>query len=277
MYNIETVDSTTSGDDQLAAVPSFRLNPSASTVLNVNQQVKMLSSGRPMGQDARDVIIIGTASHLLVYDVENNCDVFYNRVADGLESIIVGQFGSDGETLIICGGCCSLQGFDWQGREKFWSVRAYPLPLLFLSLSEDAFQVTGDNVRAMCFCDFDSDGKTELVVGSDDSDIRVFKWDEIAAELNETEAITELCSLGGNRFAYGLTNGTLGVYAGRSRLWRIKSKSNPTCMCMYDIDGDDELELVTGWSSGKVNSSFFQFIVDIVVAYFFSDRFQKGQ
>ncbi|KHJ40744.1 hypothetical protein D918_09186 [Trichuris suis] len=210
LYSIETVDSRTTTDaDQFAAAPGFRLNPSASTVLNVNQQVKMLSSGRPTLQDARDVIIIGTASHLLVYDVENNSDVFYNRVADGLESITVGQFGGNDETLIICGGCCSLQGFDWQGIERFWTV-------------------TGGNVRAMCFCDFDSDGKAE--------------------------AVTELCSLGGNRFAYGLTNGTLGVYAGRSRLWRIKvSKSNPTCMCMYDIDGDDELELVTGWSSGKID------------------------
>ena len=42
-------------------------------------------------------------------------------------------------------------------------------------------QVTGDNVSSLALCDFNSDGKNELVVGSEDYDIRVFQNDELVA------------------------------------------------------------------------------------------------
>ena len=48
-------------------------------------------------------------------------------------------------------------------------------------------QVTGDNVCSLALCDFNSDGKNELIVGSEDFDIRVFQDDEIIAEMTETE------------------------------------------------------------------------------------------
>lgn len=63
----------------------------------------------------------------------------------------------------------------------------------------------------------------QLLVGSEDFDIRVFKEDVIAHEITETESIVALCSLTPELFAYALVNGTIGVYQnGGSRLWRIK-------------------------------------------------------
>ena len=41
--------------------------------------------------------------------------------------------------------------------------------------------MTGDNVASMVFCDVDGDGHSELVVGSDDFDIRTFKDEDIIA------------------------------------------------------------------------------------------------
>ena len=41
--------------------------------------------------------------------------------------------------------------------------------------------MTGDNVASMVFCDVNSDGHSELVVGSDDFDIRTFKDEDIIA------------------------------------------------------------------------------------------------
>ncbi|KRX23633.1 Bardet-Biedl syndrome 2 -like protein [Trichinella nelsoni] len=232
LHTIEALKNAECMDD--STLPRFRLNQNASAMMNINRMVKIVATGYLKASDTFDAIVIGTATHILVYDVKNNCDLFYKEVSGGLECILIGRFGDFEEELIVCGGSCALQGFNWQGKEIFWSV-------------------TGDTVRSLCFCDFDSDGKLELLVGSDDFDIRVFKGDEIVSSISETEAVTNLLSLGSNRFAYALANGTLGVYASACRLWRIKSKANPTFLCLYDIDGDDEQELVTGWSSGKID------------------------
>ncbi len=56
------------------------------------------------------------------------------------------------------------------------------------------------------------------------------------------------------RFGYALANGTVGVYNNTSRLWRLKSKSTVSCITSYDIDGDGVPELVSGWTSGKLEA-----------------------
>jgi Bardet-Biedl syndrome 2 protein len=62
----------------------------------------------------------------------------------------------------------------------------------------------------------------QLIVGSEDFDIRVFKEDNIISEQTETEAVTALTAFRGNKFGYGLANGTVGVYEKLQRLWRVK-------------------------------------------------------
>ena len=42
--------------------------------------------------------------------------------------------------------------------------------------------MTGDNVSAMAFCDVDEDGQLELLVGSEDYEIRVFRNEEVTSE-----------------------------------------------------------------------------------------------
>ena len=91
--------------------------------------------------------------------------------------------------LALVGGNCSIQGYSHEGSEEFWTV-------------------TGDNVSSMEFCgvphalgprpaqprrrrllptrrgasvaDVDEDGQLELLVGSDDFEIRVFRNEEVA-------------------------------------------------------------------------------------------------
>jgi hypothetical protein len=54
------------------------------------------------------------------------------------------------------------------------------------------------------------------------------------------------------RFAYALRNGTIGVYEGAARAWRVKSKHSVAAVAAFDLDGDGVPELVSGWSNGKV-------------------------
>lgn len=62
----------------------------------------------------------------------------------------------------------------------------------------------------------------QLLVGSDDYEIREFKNDIIVNEISETSSICSLNSFSIGRFAYALDNGTVGVYDKFRRVWRVK-------------------------------------------------------
>ncbi|XP_060693812.1 Bardet-Biedl syndrome 2 protein homolog [Hemiscyllium ocellatum] len=208
---------------------------SDTSLLNINQSVSCLTAGVLNPGLGRDMLLVGTQTNLLAYDVYNNSDVFYKEVADGANAIVLGQLGEIPSPLAIIGGNCTLQGFDQDGNDLFWTV-------------------TGDNVRSLALCDFDGDGKKELLAGSEDFDIRVFKEDEIMAEISETETITALCHMHGSRFGYALANGTVGVYDRATRYWRIKSKNHAMSIHAFDLNSDGVCELITGWSNGKIDA-----------------------
>lgn len=56
--------------------------------------------------------------------------------------------------------------------------------------------MTGDNVHSLAFTDYNLDGRQELLVGSEDYDIRVFHEDELLHEISESDTVISLCSLG---------------------------------------------------------------------------------
>ncbi|OWF54157.1 Bardet-Biedl syndrome 2 protein homolog isoform X2 [Mizuhopecten yessoensis] len=203
-------------------------------LLSVNQQVSAVSAGQLNPEKENDILTVGTQTNILAYDVENNSDLFYKDTADGSNCLVVGRLGTIPDPMAIVGGNCTLQGYDMEGNDIFWTV-------------------TGDNVCSLALVDFSSDGQNELVVGSEDFDIRVFKEDEILAEMTETEAITCLCPMMESRFGYTLANGTVGVYDRSSRYWRIKSKNQALAIHSFDLDSDGVTELITGWSNGKID------------------------
>ena len=91
------------------------------------------------------------------------------------------------------------------------------------------------------------------MVGSQDGEIQVFKKDAIICEMSETDCVTHLCSLGPTLFAYALSNGTVGVYQNKERVWRIKSKNQAMTLFGADINNNGQMELLTGWSNGKLD------------------------
>lgn len=90
------------------------------------------------------------------------------------------------EPLIVAGGDCSITGFDLHAEEKFWTV-------------------TGDNARTMKFMPWTMvDDKNELVVGSDDFAIRVFKGAEMIFDINEDAKIIDIQVIKQNVYGFAL-------------------------------------------------------------------------
>lgn len=44
------------------------------------------------------------------------------KIADGANVIVTGKLGSLENPLAIIGGNCSIQGFDFEGNDEFWTV-----------------------------------------------------------------------------------------------------------------------------------------------------------
>jgi len=69
------------------------------------------------------------------YDVDENRDHFFKDVPDGVNAMLCGSMGgAAGSPMAVVGGNCSIQGFDMEGAEVYWTV-------------------TGDNVNALCLAD----------------------------------------------------------------------------------------------------------------------------
>ncbi|PAV61026.1 hypothetical protein WR25_04386 isoform C [Diploscapter pachys] len=196
--------------------------------LHIPDKIRCIDAA-PLGTKY-DLIIIGTESQVIVFDVYQNTTVFQRDIPDGVNCFAIGILADFKTSLVICGGNCAIWGFDPTGKDVYWTV-------------------TGDVVNAMCLCDYDNDGELELIVGSPDFEIRIFKRDLMRTELTETDAVIGLAAVTNNCFAYALSNGTIGVYKGEERLWRIKSKNIATSMLRFPSDN-----LMTAiWNTGKID------------------------
>jgi len=190
------------------------------------------SSSSSSSSSGRDLLLIGSATSLQCYDVEVNRDVFFKEVPDGVRSLCYGRLPHLSVPLALVGGNCSLQGFNSEGQESFWTV-------------------TGDNVSAMCMRE-NKEGKQELLVGSEDFEIRCFASEEVMFEVSESDIVSGLTGLTPSTYGYALANGTVGVYQDRVRVWHAKSKHTCESLTSFDLNQDGVPELITGWSSGRM-------------------------
>lgn len=223
---------------------------------------QLYSPGSTEVESTYDALLFGATTSLLAYDVEQNKQLFYKDVEDGVQAVVCGpvmrpQDGGAGEVppLAVVGGNCSIFGFDRTGAERYWTV-------------------TGDQVTAMALLPWSSASSVgssspslTLLAASEDFEIRAYDGEAAVATIHEVDKVLKLVPLwrpprsapqGGEaatateaagRFAYLLDNGTVGVYDGAERVWRVKGKSTPVSAAFCDVDGDGVEELVVGWKS----------------------------
>lgn len=221
--------------------------------LAINREITCLESAQLNQQN--DIVLVGTATNLLAYNVAENSDIFYKDIPDGVHCMIYGSLSlsqSSNKDCIVVGGNCSISAYDTEGEELFWTV-------------------TSDNVLCLELCDWDCDGINELIVGSEDNFLRMFKNEQILCEISETDSVTHLKRIDGipSCFGYALKNGSVGVYKGETKQWKYQSKESVTCLDCFDMsysnssskkteqqtyyeDPTKDLAIVIGWSNGLV-------------------------
>lgn len=119
----------TSSDNLLLHSPHTRgaQQQQETRTINVNRTISALDSADLEGKadKKRDLLLIGSSTSLQGYDVESNSDIFFKEVPDGVNALACGALPHIDATLAMVGGNCSLQGFNAQGQEAFWTVRTH--------------------------------------------------------------------------------------------------------------------------------------------------------
>uniref|UniRef100_A0A7E4W0P8 Bardet-Biedl syndrome 2 protein homolog n=1 Tax=Panagrellus redivivus TaxID=6233 RepID=A0A7E4W0P8_PANRE len=204
---------------------------SSEAIFHVNENINVIKAIKFTSSDEHDVVVIGTTSSLLCYDVYRNKTVFHRQMPEGIRDI---QFGciDDNQTPCIIVACGStIWGIDAFGSDVFWTA-------------------LGDDINALAICDVDNDGKNELAVGTNGVEIKVLKHLSLLYEFVEGDPISTLAPISENGFLFALFTGTLGYYEGKTLRWRVKSKSFVVSFLPYPNDNS----FVCVWKSGKIDA-----------------------
>ncbi|CAD7950967.1 unnamed protein product [Amoebophrya sp. A25] len=211
--------------------------------LNINKKITDIAVGALSEKNVdRDIIMVGTPSNVMAYDIEENAELFVKEISDGCTRLRYGRREPFGR-LCLVGGHCSLQGYDAEGTELFWSV-------------------VGDTVSALAFTE-GQDAVCDLLVATEDNEIAAFSLrggscTSVGSPITEVDVVTHLECISNNLFAYALKSGAVGVYKltqrsdnWATRLWRMAAKHQPRSLKLLEVAGGTK-HVVIGWSNGKV-------------------------
>jgi len=84
------------------------------------------------------MLLIGSKTNVLAYDVELNADMFDKEISDGVNCLKFGKMRGILDPLVVAGGDCSITGLNLEADDKFWTV-------------------TGDNVQAIEFVNWSNE------------------------------------------------------------------------------------------------------------------------
>lgn len=195
----------------------------------MNHQVTALATGKLSNND-KEYLAIGTEANILVYQVDENLEIFFKEVKEGIKCMAIGSFSET--ALLFYGSESAVRGLNDKG--------------------EEVFLVLAGKISSLALFDFNGDNERELILGSENK-IKIYKKEKFLLELSENANVRQVVPIGTHLLAYILINGTIGVYEEQLRLWRNKSKLCATAITNYDLLGTGSTQLVTGWENGKID------------------------
>ena len=202
-------------------------------MLSISYSITTIATGKLSADNDKEFLAIGTDTNILVYQVDDNLEIFFREISEGVRCMVIGTTSVTQIPMLFCGTKTTIRGFNEKGDEILWIV-------------------TSGTVNSMILFDFTRDNEQEILLGCEDEKIRIYKQDKFVRELNENGPVKKIVGIG-SLLAFILSNGTVGVYEEHVRLWRIKSKSCATCAAPYDLLGTGQMQIVLGWESGKID------------------------
>jgi Bardet-Biedl syndrome 2 protein len=202
-------------------------------MLSLNYSITAIATGKLSQTSEKEYLAIGTDTNILVYQVDENIEVFFKEITEGVRCMIIGTSDLMHSPMLFCGTRTTVRGFNEKGEEMLWIV-------------------TSGVINSIILFDFNRDADLEILLGCEDEKIRVYKHDKFIRELNENGPVKEIIQIG-SLLAFILRNGTVGVYEEHVRLWRIKSKTCATSAASYDLLGTGQLQIILGWENGKID------------------------
>lgn len=163
-------------------------------ILNLNKEITAISFGLGETKSLKEYLFIGSPTSLMCYDIAENKTLFSNELLNGV-------FSKFNYPLCIVGGNFLIQGFDINGEENFSTF-------------------AGGNAICMGMSEFDDDSFLELIVGTDDYSIRIYKDEKSSLEINENTKIVLIYPYENTKFIYGLDNGTVDLYERGEKVWK---------------------------------------------------------
>ena len=218
-----TCFATLSTTKRVCVFDSTQSPETSKSFINAGQKVTCMSSIRVRDQD---YVIIGTDNSLLVFNVDQNSQVFTSLISDGVFSVTVSR-----SNTIYAGSNCSILGYDTNGEEVFWTV-------------------SGDIVTAMCEAEIG--GTLSLVAASNDLMIRTFVGEESKREMRVHFPCTFLTSAGPDKFIAGFENGSVALYDNLQKVWNYSTQDSIVGLTMIDFSGRRAKDLVVGCGEGQL-------------------------
>lgn len=86
--------------------PHLALCPTVSCTDCPMAGVKITALAAGEMEEGGEFLIVGSSTNLLGYHVEDNSDLFYKEVPDGVNKIVFGQIGTSPQPLALVGGYC---------------------------------------------------------------------------------------------------------------------------------------------------------------------------
>lgn len=202
-------------------------------MLSINYSITAIATGRLSQSSEKEFLAIGTDTNILVYQVDDNLEVFFKEISEGVRCMVIGTNDISHPPMLFCGTKTTVRGFNDKGDEILWIV-------------------TSGIINTIILFDINRDNDLEILLGCEDEKIRIYKHDKFLRELNENGPVKNITQIG-SLLTFILKNGTVGVYEEHVRLWRIKSKSCATCAAPYDLLGTGQLQIILGWENGKID------------------------